>query len=298
MDCSAHHTPLAFVGSDLADAELELLRRLLLDGRGFDLGSYKGGCIKRRIAMRIRACGCHALAPYIELLQRDEGEMDRLLATLSIHVSHFFRNPSTFTALRQSVLPELLQCAAQRNSPLRIWSAGCAGGEEPYSLALLLTEMPKPRPGFSLLATDLSPAILDAARAGLYDRARLSEVPAAVLQRYFSPEEDKFRLGEEIRRMVLFRQHNLLLEAFFPPADLIFCRNVMIYFSRAEQEKILARFAAAIPEHGFLVLGKAETLVGTGRDYFLVENAAERIYRRTSVLPFYQESESSGLHQE
>jgi chemotaxis protein methyltransferase CheR len=286
MNHPAHHTPpLAFVGSDLADDELELLRRLLLEGRGFDLGSYKGACIKRRIAMRVRACGCHSLPPYLELLRREPGEMDRLLATLSIHVSHFFRNPSTFTMLQQHILPELLLHVGQRNRPLRIWSAGCAGGEEPYSLALLLADLPLPRQGLSLLATDLSPTVLDLARAGLYDRARLTEVPAALLQRFFSAKGDQLQLHEEIRRMVVFRQHNLLLEGSFPSVELILCRNAMIYFSRAEQEKILARFAAALPEHGFLVLGKAEALVGAGRDYFLVESAAERIYRRNSVSP-------------
>jgi chemotaxis protein methyltransferase CheR len=287
-----HRTPsLAFVGSDLADNELELLRRLLLEERGLDLGSYKEGCIKRRIAIRVRARGCSAFAAYLELLRRERGEMDRLLATLSIHVSHFFRNPSTFTALRQHLLPELLHQFAQQNRPLRIWSAGCASGEEPYSLALLLAELHLPRQGVSLLATDLSPDVLALARAALYDRARLAEVQAPLLQRFFSTEGDKYRLREEIRRMVVFRQHDLLREAPFPAAELILCRNAMIYFSRAEQEKILARFAAALPEHGFLVLGRSEALVGAGRNFFQVESAAERIYRRNNVSPFLQELE-------
>jgi chemotaxis protein methyltransferase CheR len=288
---------LAFVGSDLPDADLELLRRLLLECRGFDLGSYKGGCIKRRIAMRIRACGCPTLPPYLEVLRRDPLEVDRLLATLSIHVSHFFRNPSAFAALQQHILPELLHGAAEQNRPLRIWSAGCASGEEPYTLALLLAELPLPRQGLSLLATDISPAVLEQARAGLFERSRLAEVPAALLQRYFDAEANSFRLCEKIRRMVVFRQHNLLLAEPFPAADLILCRNAMIYFSRPEQEKILQRFAAALPEHGFLVLGKAETLIGQGRSYFQVESAAERIYRRNNV-PLLSQEQKPGLHKE
>jgi chemotaxis protein methyltransferase CheR len=232
--------------------------------------------------MRIRACGQHAVAPYLQLLRHNQEEMDRLLATLSIHVSHFFRNPSTFTTLQRHILPELLQQTAQQKRPLRIWSAGCAGGEEPYSLALLLAELLPFGQNLSLLGTDISPAVLEQARAGLYERSRLAEVPATVLQRYFSGEGDKLRLSDEVRRMVAFRQHNMLVEERFPVVDLILCRNVLIYFSRAEQEKILSRFAASLPEHGFLVLGKAETLVGGGRNYFQVECAMERIYRRNS----------------
>lgn len=298
MDHSSSSTaPLAFVGSDLPDAGLELLRGLLLECRGFDLGSYKDGCIKRRIAMRIRACGCHAFVPYLELLRRDQLEMDRLLATLSIHVSHFFRNPSTFSALRHHILPELLHHAGQQNRPLRIWSAGCASGEEPYTLALLLAELPATRQGHSILATDISPAVLQQAQAGLYDRARLTEVPAASRQRFFTAEGDKLGLREEIRRMVVFRQHNMLLEEPYPAADLILCRNVLIYFSRPEQERILERFAAALPQHGFLVLGKAETLMGTGRSYFQVESAAERIYRRNN-MPLFSQEQEPGLDKE
>jgi chemotaxis protein methyltransferase CheR len=298
MDHPASTTALAFVGSDLPDEDLELLRRLLLECRGFDLGGYKGACIKRRIAMRIRACGHHAVAPYLQLLRHNQGEMDRLLATLSIHVSHFFRNPSTFTTLQRHILPELLQQTAQQNRPLRIWSAGCAGGEEPYSLALLLAELLPSGQGLSLLGTDISPAVLEQARAGLYDRSRLAEVPAAVLQRYFCAEGEKLGLRAEIRRLVVFRQHNLLQEEErFPAADLVLCRNVMIYFSRAEQEKILSRFAAVLPEHGFLVLGKAETMVGAGCNYFQVECATERIYRRNDRSISFQAQEP-GVHKE
>jgi chemotaxis protein methyltransferase CheR len=298
MDQSSSNTaPLAFVGSDLPDEGLEMLRHLLLECGGFDLGSYKGGCVKRRIAMRIRACGFPTLGPYLDLLRHDPLEMERLLATLSIHVSHFFRNPSTFTALQQHILPELLHHAGQQNRPLRIWSAGCAGGEEPYTLALLLADLPLPGQGLSLLGTDISPAVLEQARAGLFESSRLTEIPVAMLQRHFDAEGSKLRLREDIRRMVVFRRHNLLLEEPFPAAELILCRNAMIYFSRPDQEKILARFAAALPEHGFLVLGKAETLIGPGRSYFQVESAGERIYRRNN-MPLFSQEQQPGLQKE
>jgi len=273
--------PAPFVGSEFPDAEFEQLCRILQAKRGFDLGMYKDRCIKRRIATRVRARGFSAAAPYVDLLQRDEGEVDALLAALTIHVSQFFRNPSMFALLEREVLPTLLnRVQTEGRCRLRLWSVGCSSGEEPYSLALLLREMVPPGMEIDILATDISAAILESARQGLYEPQRLTEVPVAARERYFSPEGRRFRLAEEIRSMVRFERQNVLDDAVYPPVDLIICRNVMIYFSREEQENILQRFAAALPVGGILVLGKAEMLLGGSRQLFAAASGAERIYRR------------------
>jgi chemotaxis protein methyltransferase CheR len=256
------------------------VRDILLAARGFDLDSYKDRCLKRRIAVRVRARGLADADAYVELLRRDEAELDALLAALTIHVSQFFRNPSMFAELEARVLPELLERARAEGRPLRLWSVGCASGEEPYSLALLLDGLAPPGSQADILGTDVSAAILERARAGLYEPQRLAEVPPAVRARYFEPQGRDLRLAEPIRRMVRFERHNVLTAPEFPPADLIICRNVMIYFSAPEQEKILARFAAALSPGGFLVLGKAEMLLGASRRLFQPDSAAERIYRR------------------
>ena len=198
----------------------------------------------------------------------------------TIHVSQFFRNPSMFAELEARILPQLLRRAAAEGRPLRLWSVGCAGGEEPYSLALLLDELAPEGPEVSILGTDVSFSILERARAGLFEPQRLAEVPAEVRERYFVREGRDFRLAERIRRRVRFECHNMLTDPDYPPADLIVCRNVMIYFSRDEQEKILVRFAGALPAGGFLVLGKAEMLLGESRRLYQPESVAERIYRR------------------
>jgi len=273
--------PAPFVGSEFPDAEFEQLCRILLAKRGFDLGRYKDRCIKRRIATRVRARGFSVAAPYVELLQRDETEVDALLAALTIHVSQFFRNPSMFALLERQILPELLQQArAEGRRRVKLWSVGCSSGEEPYSLALLLHELAPAEMEIDILGTDISAAILESARQGLYEPQRLNEVPAAVRERYFSPEGRGFRLAQEIRSMVRFERQNVLGDAAYPRVDLIICRNVMIYFSREEQENILQRFAAALPVGGVLVLGKAEMLLGASRQLFAAASGAERIYRR------------------
>lgn len=163
---------------------------------------------------------------------------------------------------------------------MRIWSVGCAGGEEPYSLALLLHEMDVAGLDVTIVGSDVSQPILEQARQGEFDAQRLAEVPEEVREKYFERlEGTRFRLNREIREKVSFRKHDVLTDLECPPADLILCRNVMIYFSREEQSKILARFARSLGEDGFLVLGRAETLVGTVRHLFRSEYPVERIYR-------------------
>ncbi len=272
--------PAPFVGSEFPETDFERLCALLLARRGFDLGRYKERCVKRRIAARVRACGFYAASPYLARLETDEAELDALLAAITINVSQFFRNPSTFQVLERQVLPALVrQARAAGERRLRLWSVGCASGEEPYSLALLAEELQGPGLEIEIWASDISAPVLDRAIAGYYDEQRLAEVPEALRTRYFVAEGDGYRLREEIRRRVRFQQQDILGEEDFPRANLILCRNVLIYFSRADQERILRRFAATLEPGGYLVLGRAEILLGEIRELFAAEHPDERIFR-------------------
>ena len=274
-----------WVGDDLSDADFAAITDLLRAKRQLDLGQYKDRCIRRRIAKRLRACEVADVAAYLQLLQSDSDELDALLATISIHVSQFFRNPDTYQTLEEFILPDLCQRASQAGrQELQLWSVGCAGGEEPYSLALLIDEM-APELAVHILGTDISAPVLAAAREGLYESARLKEVPAKVLQTYFVEEDGRYRLHQRIRQKVRFQRHNIMTAAEFPAADLIVCRNVLIYFSRAEQERILTRFSQSLSPWGALVLGRSETLLGTVRDKFQVQYPVERIYRLAAGSP-------------
>lgn len=278
-DHSAHLS-----GDELPDEVFAAIMTQLQARRHFDLGPYKDRCIRRRIAKRIRSSAAPDMAGYLRLLAEDESELDALLETLSIHVSQFFRNPDTFLALERHVLPDLFNMIRTAGrSELRLWSVGCAGGEEPYSLALLIDELAPEGLLTTILGTDISEPVLDAARAARFEPIRLREVPPSVLARYFVAEDGRYRLIERARAMVRFKQHNLMAAAEYPRADLILCRNVLIYFTREEQARILTRFAACLPEGGALVLGRAETLTGPERQLFRTEYATERIYRRTAA---------------
>ncbi len=280
-DLSAKMTLGRWTGEDLKEQDFMAIMDLLRERRAFRLDHYKDRCVRRRIAKRLRAAGVADMSAYLDQLHHDDDELDALLATLSIHVSRFFRNPGTFQVLEQDVLPDLCRRAkAAGRSSLRFWSVGCAGGEEPYSLALLMDELKPAGLQIEILGTDVSTSILEIARAGCYSRERLTEVPPSVLQCYFKPVGEDYQLIERVRSMVSFERHNVMSSTAFPAVDLILCRNVLIYFSRAEQERILTRFSEALSEEGALVLGRSETLIGAIRGSYRSEFPVERIYRR------------------
>ena len=269
-----------FVGGDISDVAYRQIGQVLKAGQGLDLEGYKDLCVKRRVAARIRAVGFDDPEPYIELLQESVAEQEQLLEAITINVSQFFRNPSTFALLEKKVLPELLQQARSQNSKLRIWSAGCASGEEAYSISLLCQDLLQDGDLLSIVGTDISNDILQRAKQACYGKNRLSEVPAVVLKNYFVAQGNEFRLSEEIQQRVRFFRHDILSEQPNFRVDLVLCRNLLIYFSRALQEQIIRTLAKALSPGGYLVLGRAETMVTSGRDLFQCIDPAERIYRR------------------
>lgn len=269
-----------------SDEEFENIRRILLAKRRFDAGIYKDRYMRRRITIRIRATESRSARHYRELLDSCEDEVDRLLRVLTVHVSEFFRNRSTFDRLRDTFLPSFLsRCGGNPDAGPSIWSAGCAGGEEPYSLAIILREWFPDRAAqgqVSVLATDIDREILDKAREGYFGEERLQEVPPELIRRYFVREGRRFLISPEIRCMVEFRHGDLLDVATYPRCDIILCRNVLIYFERKQQERILEGFAASLSDQGVLVLGRSESLVGEMRKRFECVSPVERIYLKTA----------------
>ncbi len=260
------------------------LRRLVLEAGGIDLRFYKERCIIRRIIARQRASGAPSLQAYLNLVSRDPTERRRLVNALTIHVSHFFRNPSTYRAVQDTVLPIILghkQTGGGR--ALRLWSVGCACGEEPYSLAILLLEAGghiTRQYASTIYATDVDPASLQKAKAARYPAASLVHVPSPWRQRYFLQDGDGYRIVPEARRLVFFKGHNILDPPPFGRIDLVVCRNVLIYMTEALQEQVLLALHEALNPGGFMVLGKVEGLSGVARDRFEPVNIAERIYRK------------------
>ena len=251
---------------------------------GLLLSSYKQPCLRRRLAVRMRACGAHTFPAYAEVLDRVPGEYDRLVDALTVNVTRFFRNPETFDLLRERVVPELWAARGR----VRVWSAGCASGEEPYSLALLFAEHASAEAHgeaafarrLRIDATDLDPDAVEATRRGEYAPAAVAGVPPAMLGRWFSAGPPH-RVAPALVRRVRPLVHDLTRDAPpAPPYHLIVCRNVVIYFDRATQERLFAALADALASGGRLLLGKVETLVGPARSRLELEEPRERLFRR------------------
>lgn len=270
---------------DLSDEQLQAVLELIALQTGLPLiATYKEACIRRRIAARVRRSGCSDVAQYLVLLARDPAESTRLQSTLLIHVSQFFRNPSLFNALQERVLPELVaRMTASGQSVLRLLSLGCAAGEEPYSLAMLLLESFAPlvqQGTVQLLASDIDRTVLARAEAGCYQEGALKEVSSERRERFFEPVAGGWQLRPQVKELVTFRWMDLQQLDDCPAADLILCRNTLIYFQRRTQENILRALADMLPQHGILVLGKAESMPSAVRERFDTFDLEERIYCR------------------
>lgn len=267
------------IGDD-ALAEISLILEMR---RNFSMSIYKDKCMKRRIAIRMRSCRCLDAAEYCNLLRQSEQELDLLKKTLTIHVSQFFRNPSLFEKLQTTVLPYLFQKADAEHEPLSFWSLGCAGGEEAYSLGVILREFFARQllhTPVKIHAFDIDADILQAAVRAEYNEERLKDLPDSFRERYFVPGGPRLKLADTIREMVTFHQENIMDVETFEPCQLVLCRNTLIYFTRPDQERILRGIAHVLPPGGILVLGKSETLVGDVRRLFATVCPVERIYRR------------------
>jgi chemotaxis methyl-accepting protein methylase len=267
------------------DAAFTVLAQRIAGRAGLDVGAYKDRCLRRRIAVRMRACGVHTYADYLGELDKRPDELDRLLDTLTINVTKFYRNPETWSWLERNLLTALVSA---RKGRVRVWSAGCASGEEPYTIAMVLAQACAAAgredwiDDVRIDATDIDRESLDRARAARYNERVFSETPPLLVQRYcrrLGPEE--FEVDSRLRAVVSIRRLDLLREPpIVPQYDLIFCRNVVIYFDRRTQERLMGIFFDALIPGGHLVLGKVETIFGPIRDRLALVEPRERVYRK------------------
>lgn len=278
------------VASDSIETRLETIEReLLLEGifrhYGYDFREYSLGSLKRRIRLALEAEGLPNLSALQERILRSEQCMERFVATLGIHATSMFRDPEFYRAVCERVMPQL------RTYPFfRIWVAGCSSGEEAYSLAILLEEQ-----GLydrcRIYATDLSEAILRKAQAGIFSMADMREYTEnyqraggqGEFSSFYTAKYESVIFRESLKRNLTFSCHNLATDASFSEFNVILCRNVMIYFSKPLQERVLALFHSSLCSFGFLGLGNKETLNLSphSKAYGEVQEG-QRLYRRVN----------------
>jgi chemotaxis protein methyltransferase CheR len=220
-----------------------------------DLTAYKRPQMERRINSFMRSAGASDYKSFLELIKNDAPIYKRFLEHITINVSEFFRNANHWSVLQNQILPLLL---ADRKS-LRVWSAGCSTGEEPYSLAMIFKEKRIPLTD-KILATDLDQDVLNRAMQGIYSSKAVQGIPPAYLNRYFINQGDKYQVSEELRSMITFKRHDLLREPFGHGFDLILCRNVVIYFTEETKNRLYQRFTDSLTNGGVLFIGSTEQI--------------------------------------
>lgn len=266
---------LAFTAQDF-----DFIRGVVLERTGIALADHKRELVYGRLSKRLRSLGLDSFSGYCAHIEQHEEELHELVNAITTNLTAFFREHYHFDYLGGTVLPELLRSNADSRR-IRIWSAGCSTGEEPYSIAMVVREaVPESlRWDVKILATDIDTNVLDRARAGVYPEERVADVPEHYRRRWLGrgsgEDAGKVRVRDELRDMIAFRRLNLMEEwPMRGPFDVIFCRNVVIYFDKATQRRLFGRYAEILRPGGHLFVGHSETL-------FKVSDRFELIGRTT-----------------
>ena len=277
------------------DPEFEALLRHLKRSRGFDFSGYKRSTLVRRVRKRMDEVGVEAYDAYAHYLDRHPGEFTALFDTILINVTGFFRDPEAWEALTREVLVPLAARKAG-GEPIRVWSAGCASGEETCTVVMALAEVLGEeafRDRLKVYATDMDEHALMQARQAVYPAQALEAVPAALRAKYFEPAGTQFAFRPELRRLVIFGRHDLVRDAPISHLDLLVSRNTLMYFNADIQGRILSRFHFALDEAGALFLGKAEMMRSHG-SLFAPLNLRARIFTRVSRAPLRERVTMAG----
>lgn len=252
--------------------------------RGVDLRNYRHNYLERRIATRLRALGLHSYRQYSAYLDGHPDEYAHLLDTITINVTEFYRDEPVFDIFRNEVVPAMIeQKLRSRHRMIRVWSAGCATGEEPYSIVMSFLDAMRGHEReflLNVIATDLDEKALAFARKAEYPVERLKNIPKSHQQKYLDVHGDTFTMKSDVTKHVKFRSLNLFADKPISVVDVIFCRNVFIYFGREQQAEILEHFWSALSRGGYLVLGRSEKLAPNVAKRFELHNGRERVYRK------------------
>ena len=293
----SRHSYFADHQTSTSVADVPILKQICIVIRnsvGVDFSEYKTATFERRVARRAALRRAESSEAYLALLQGDPEEVRSLYEDILIHVTSFFRDPSVFESLQRCVFPEILKDKPE-GAPFRAWVAGCASGEEVYSLAIDLLEfMDKSSRPIQIFGSDVSERIIDKARAGVYPDSALRDMSDVRRRRYFTKVDQGYRISKSVRDLCIFVQHDLARDPPFSRLDLVSCRNVLIYFDQALQKRVLPTFHYALGQPGFLVLGRTENISGFDR-LFAPTDKVNRIFARTaqpSVLRFAPRSEA------
>jgi chemotaxis protein methyltransferase CheR len=292
----------------LTDAELRLLQALIYEQCGMHFDARRTDFLKNRLQKRLKECQSDSFYSYYRLLISEQGrhELSRLLEDLTVNETSFFRNKNQLDLFSKHILEEVVRRKREQNDfSLRIWSAGCSTGQEPYTIAMLVADClayhylrgpfrpgklaPKPLipPPWrvEILASDINYSVLRAAQEGTYGETQMGTVDYAYRLRYFDKVGERYALKKPLKELVHFDFHNLKTEYLPQCNDIIFCRNVMMYFDQAEQKRLVEKFARCLNPQGYVFVGHAESLLGLTDKFSLIYRNNGTAYQRHQVIP-------------
>ena len=287
----------------LTEAELKLLQSLVYQQCGMFFDERRVHFLQDRLQRRLKICGLDNFYSYYRLLTSRDGkaELNALLENLTVNETSFFRNKPQLDLFHKTILEEILQRKQQRRDfSLRVWSAGCSTGQEPYTIAVLICdalayyylrnplpfEMPSPKPlipppwKVEILASDISYTVLRAGQEGAYPENQMEPVDYSYRLRYFDKVGDRYAVKKPVKDLVQFDFHNLKTEFLPQRNDVIFCRNVMIYFDEAEQKRLIDKFYRCLNPEGYLLVGHAESLFGLTEKFRMIHQNNGTVYQR------------------
>ncbi len=259
----------------------EVLLEYLKRKHRFDFTGYKRSSLERRIQHRMGQLGIESYSEYLSYLETTEEEFAHLFSTIEINYTYFFRDRDAWDYLCQEIIPRI-QATKPPEQPIRVWSAGCASGEETYTLAMVLAEtlgIEQFNQRVHIFATDIDDDALQKARQGSYLNREVSRIPPHLLNQYFEQINDRYQFRKDLRAAISFHRHNLIQHAPMSKIDLLVCRNTLIYFDVEAQTKTLVRFHFSLEDRGFLFLGKAE-IVPSELELFRMMNANHHVYTK------------------
>ncbi|MBX9972828.1 protein-glutamate O-methyltransferase CheR [Cytobacillus firmus] len=256
------------MANDYQDFILNIKRKT-----GIDLSLYKEAQMKRRLISLYEKKGYNSFGDFFNGIVKDRELLNDFLDRMTINVSEFYRNAQRWEVLEKKILPGLLK----QNRNLKIWSAACSTGEEPYTIAMILSKL-LPISQIKITATDIDENALARARMGVYPERSLNEVPETMRQKFFGREGSYYKVSEDIKKTVIFKKQNLLADDFGGPFDLIVCRNVLIYFTEEAKDLLYHKFSSALRKDGIFFVGSTEQIFNSGR--YHLESAETFFYRK------------------
>ena len=267
----------------MTNADFEQYRSLIYNESGITFTATNRSILESRLKERLREKGIDSARTYFTEISKNQGELKNFLDSITTNLTRFFRNQAQFDALEHYVIPELLNILrAKGSNTIKIWSAGCSTGEEPYTIAMLLSDILPPAWKYEIVASDLSLKCLMIAKEGFYTDSKIQGIPDNYLKKYFSKVDGGYQINKDLISKIRFDYHNLNNDAGLRNMDIVFCRNVIIYFDEVAQNAVINRFWDSMSPKSYLFIGHSESLFSMKTKFEFIKTQWATLYSKSA----------------